>query len=131
MTVVMEPVEINAGAWYLRALRAEDRPALAELGETDVDYTAYSWALCEPTTGELLAEIVLDPRPGGRCRLQPAAQRMVLAGLRSTVAEANTVVTTTGQQGGDIADQVHALGYTTGKPGDRNTQSRSGVTAKS
>ena len=45
---------------------------------------------------------------------------MVLAGLRSTVARANTVVTTTGQQGGDIADQVHALGYTTGKPGDTN-----------
>jgi hypothetical protein len=68
----MEPVEINAGAWYLRALRAEDRSALAELGETDVGYTthraaqwesdaAYSWAVCEPTTGELLAEIVLDP----------------------------------------------------------------------
>ena len=34
----MEPVEINAGTWYLRALRADDRvddrPALAELGET-------------------------------------------------------------------------------------------------
>jgi hypothetical protein len=68
----MEPVEINAGAWYLRALRADDRPALAEVGETDVGYTAhraaqwesdaaYSWAVCEPTTGELLAEIILDP----------------------------------------------------------------------
>ena len=70
----MEPVEINAGAWYLRALRADDRLALAELGETDARYTtqgavapgpgesddAYSWAVCEPTTGELLAEIVLD-----------------------------------------------------------------------
>jgi hypothetical protein len=61
----MEPVEINAGAWYLRALRPDDRAALAELGETDVDPgesdAAYSWAVCEPTTGELLAEIVLDP----------------------------------------------------------------------
>jgi len=71
----MEPVEINAGAWYLRALRPDDRAALAELGETDVGYptvravapgpgesdAAYSWAVCEPTTGELLAEIVLDP----------------------------------------------------------------------
>jgi hypothetical protein len=72
----VEPVEINAGAWYLRALRADerldDRPALVELGETDAGYiarraaqwesdTAYSWAVCEPTTGELLAEIVLDP----------------------------------------------------------------------
>jgi hypothetical protein len=32
----MEPVEINAGQWYLRALRADsrinDRPALADLG---------------------------------------------------------------------------------------------------
>ena len=72
----MEPVEINAGAWYLRALRADDRiddrPALAELGEIDPDYVgrcsarwdsdaAYSWAVCEPTTGELLAEVTLDP----------------------------------------------------------------------
>ncbi|MCE5289683.1 MAG: hypothetical protein LLG14_10630 [Nocardiaceae bacterium] len=67
----MEPVEINAGAWYLRALRSDervdDRPALAEGGITDPDYVAtrtrqwhddehYSWAVCEPTTGELLAE---------------------------------------------------------------------------
>jgi hypothetical protein len=72
----MEPIEINAGAWYLRALRdddlIDDRPALADLGETDPDYvtrrnaqwasdTGYSWAVCEPTTGELLAEVTLDP----------------------------------------------------------------------
>jgi hypothetical protein len=68
----VEPVEINAGTCYLRALRADDRLALAELGETDGGYverrgaqwesdSAYSWAVCEPTTGELLAEIVLDP----------------------------------------------------------------------
>ncbi len=72
----MDPVEINAGAWYLRALRADeridDRPALAELGETDPYYvdrctaqwasaTGYSWAVCEPTTGELLAEVIIDP----------------------------------------------------------------------
>lgn len=71
----MEPVEINAGAWYLRALRADDRvddrPALADLGETDAGYiarraaqweadTAYSWAVCEPSTGELFAEVVVD-----------------------------------------------------------------------
>jgi hypothetical protein len=75
----VEPVEINAGAWYLRALRADDRlddrSALAELGETDADYiskratqwesdTAYSWAVCEPTTGELLAEVTLNPATG-------------------------------------------------------------------
>jgi hypothetical protein len=73
----MDPVEINAGTSYLRALRADeridDRPALADLGETDPDYvtrctaqwaseTGYSWAVCEPTTGELLAEVTVDPR---------------------------------------------------------------------
>ncbi|WP_167105302.1 hypothetical protein [Mycobacterium sp. DL592] len=75
----MDPVEINSGAWYLRALRADeridDRPALAELGETGPDYveaslaawvsdTGYSWAVCEPSTGELLAEVTLDPGSG-------------------------------------------------------------------
>ncbi len=72
----MDPVEINNGQWYLRALRyddrVDDRPALADLGEADLDYideaadgwaddTRYTWAVCEPTTGELLAEITLDP----------------------------------------------------------------------
>ena len=56
----MEPVEINAGAWYLRAPRQDelidDRPSLADLGETDPDYitrcgtlwasdTGYTWAV--------------------------------------------------------------------------------------
>ena len=50
----MEPVEINAGAWYLRALRADEWAA----------DTGYSWAVCEPTTGEVLAEVTLDPRRG-------------------------------------------------------------------
>lgn len=73
----MEPVEINAGTWYLRALRADDRiddrPGLAEMGESDPGYvdrstaqwaddTGYSWAVCEPTTGELLAEVRIDPK---------------------------------------------------------------------
>ncbi len=73
----MEPVEINAGAWYLRAPRddelIDDGPALVEMGETDPGYiarsraqwlsdTAYTWAVCEPTTGEMLAEIRIDPR---------------------------------------------------------------------
>lgn len=76
LTDPVEPVEINAGAWYLRALRADDRvddrPALADLGESSPDHVAlrgsqwssgtlYSWAVCEPTTGELLAEVTLDP----------------------------------------------------------------------
>lgn len=75
----MEPVEINAGAWYLRALRADeridDRTALAELGETDPDHVVrcvlgweqnvrYTWAVCEPTTGELFAEVSLTPGTG-------------------------------------------------------------------
>ena len=75
----MDPVEINAGHWYLRGLRADgridDRPALADLGVTDPEYVArsdaqwaadarYSWAVCEPATGELLAEVTLDPATG-------------------------------------------------------------------
>jgi len=75
----MEPVEINAGQWYLRGLRADgridNRPALAELGINDPDHvehsnakwsadTRYSWAVCEVTTGELLAEVTLDPATG-------------------------------------------------------------------
>lgn len=75
----MEPVEINAGQWYLRGLRADsridDRPALAKIGVTDADHvarcaaqwtanTSYSWAACEVTTGELLAEVTLDPATG-------------------------------------------------------------------
>jgi len=75
----VDPVEINAGQWYLRALRADtridDRPALADLGEADPRYvercaarwgsdTRYSWAVCEPTTGQLLAEVTLDPATG-------------------------------------------------------------------
>jgi hypothetical protein len=75
----VEPIEINAGAWYLRALRADDRmddrPSLAALGEHSPSHaetraaqwdsdTLYSWAVCEPTTGELLAEVILDPATG-------------------------------------------------------------------
>ncbi|WP_072687223.1 hypothetical protein [Rhodococcus marinonascens] len=72
----MEPVEVNAGGWYLRALRADervdDRPALADSGIDDAEYVArrtaqwlsdehYSWAICQPNTGELLAEVGLTP----------------------------------------------------------------------
>jgi hypothetical protein len=79
MLTLMEPVEINAGAWYLRAPRADDRvddrPALAELGESAADYVSralagwdtdvrYTWAVCEPSTGELLAEVTLAPDTG-------------------------------------------------------------------
>ena len=87
----MEPVEINLGLYYLRALRADDhiddRRAIVE-GFTDRDtrlwapgweiedlddagrYIAlrakewandirYSWAVADPTTGELLGEVGL------------------------------------------------------------------------
>lgn len=75
----MDPIEINAGQWYLRGLRADgridDRPALVDLGINDPDHvehsnaewsadTRYSWAVCEVTTGELLAEVTLDPATG-------------------------------------------------------------------
>jgi hypothetical protein len=75
----LDPIEINAGQWYLRGLRADDRiddrPALAELGATDPDHVSrsaaewsadsrYSWAVCEPTTGDLLAEVTLDLATG-------------------------------------------------------------------
>lgn len=72
----MEPIEINAGRWYLRALRSDervdDRPALTDGGIADPGYIArrsaqwvdeshLSWAVCEPTTGELLAEVGITP----------------------------------------------------------------------
>ncbi|MEV0293455.1 hypothetical protein [Nocardia sp. NPDC050710] len=80
----MEPIEINAGSWYLRALRADDRiddrPALAAGGITDPGYVArraaewdnethYSWAVCEPTTAEMVAEIGVTPAPDGTAAL--------------------------------------------------------------
>jgi hypothetical protein len=48
---------------------------LADLGVTDPEHvahsaagwsadTSYSWAVCEPSTGELLAEVTLDPQTG-------------------------------------------------------------------
>lgn len=82
----MDPIEINAGRYYLRALRADrlidDRPALAEAfadaairhalpGPGDPgeyvaaraaqwqDESACSWAVAEPTTGLLLGEVGL------------------------------------------------------------------------
>ncbi|WP_026919211.1 hypothetical protein [Gordonia shandongensis] len=72
----MEPVEVNAGAWYLRALRDDDRlsdvRALRLLGVPDPaayvrsadrawsDETALRWAVCVPTTGELAAVVGVD-----------------------------------------------------------------------
>jgi hypothetical protein len=85
----VEPVEINAGSWYLRAPRdddlIDDRPALADLGETDPDYvthcsarwtsdTGYTWAVCEPTTGELLATATPTQRRLRRSRYAASQQ---------------------------------------------------------
>ena len=39
-------MEINAGAWYLRGVRSD---------------AGYAWEVCEPTTGEVVAEVTLDP----------------------------------------------------------------------
>jgi RimJ/RimL family protein N-acetyltransferase len=87
----LEPVEINAGAFYLRQLRADDhiddRPALVaafaddairrwvtrwrinDLADADryvtqragewADGQRCSWAVAEPTTGDLIGEIDL------------------------------------------------------------------------
>lgn len=79
----MDPVEINAGRWYLRALRGDERvddtPALRAAGITDEDYIQrrlsewaddehYSWAVCVPETGEMVAEIGVSPN-GGSARI--------------------------------------------------------------
>ncbi|MCV7257956.1 hypothetical protein H7J72_04860 [Mycobacterium shimoidei] len=50
----MDPVEINAGAWYLRASRVDD-------WLSDVRYT---WVVCESTTGDSVAEVSFDPGDG-------------------------------------------------------------------
>ena len=99
----MQPVEINAGSWYLRGLRADDRlsdvPALADLGcpvpaayisDTDrgwADETRCVWAVCEPTTGELLAVIGVGTSGiGDAARLSGLARREGQAALDAAVA---------------------------------------------
>jgi hypothetical protein len=96
----LQPVEINAGQWYLRALRADDRiddrPALADLGVTDPEHvarsaagwssdTSYSWAVCEVTTGELLAEVTLDPRTGAIASRTRAGQAQAATAAAESV----------------------------------------------
>ncbi|PRC46778.1 hypothetical protein C6A85_88350 [Mycobacterium sp. ITM-2017-0098] len=106
----MEPVEINAGAWYLRALRADDRvddrPALAELREHRPDYvrslaaqwdsdSLYSWAVCEPTTGELLAEVTLDAVTGTiATRARPGHEQAAQTGTDAVQRFARAVLDT-------------------------------------
>ena len=43
---LVDPVEINAGAWYLRGVRSD---------------TGYRWDVCEPVSGEVVARVSLDP----------------------------------------------------------------------
>lgn len=82
----MEPVEINAGPFYLRALRADDRvddrPALRALGEDDDAVAArdrgwaagdlLTWAACVQTDVAMCAEI--------RCAVDGAAGTAVVSG---------------------------------------------------
>jgi hypothetical protein len=42
----VEPVEINAGAWYLRGVSRD---------------AGYAWEVCEPITGDAVATVTLDP----------------------------------------------------------------------
>ncbi|GAA4673810.1 hypothetical protein [Gordonia humi] len=81
----MEPVEVFAGAWYLRALRDDDRlsdvPALELLEVPDAaeyiraadagwaDESRFVWAVCVPTTGETVALIGVRPTGDGTARL--------------------------------------------------------------
>jgi hypothetical protein len=104
----VDPVEINAGQWYLRGLRADgridDRPALADLGVTDPGYVAdseaqwvadsrYSWAVCEVTTGELLAEVTLDPVSGAiATRARPGRRDAATAAAESIRRFATAIV---------------------------------------
>jgi len=50
----VDPVEINAGAWYLLPIRTDEWATQA----------CYAWAVCEPTTGDPVAEVMLDPPSG-------------------------------------------------------------------
>lgn len=45
----VEPVEINVGAWYLRGVPCD---------------ACFRWDVCEPTTGEVVAEVWLYPDAG-------------------------------------------------------------------
>lgn len=104
----MEPIEINAGTFYLRGLRADqlidDRPALAaafadesvrrvvQAADPDVyiavrakqwaDESGCSWAVAEPTTGRLLGEVGLAIESGDAlayCWTLPAERRKGVA----------------------------------------------------
>jgi hypothetical protein len=64
----VEPVEINAGGWYLRGVRAD---------------AGYLWNVCEPITAEVVAKVSLDPETatmsssGGNADAIEAAEQAV------------------------------------------------------
>jgi RimJ/RimL family protein N-acetyltransferase len=80
----VDPIEINAGTYYLRQLRADDllddRIPLRANGFPDPTEhmaaradgwrteTAYTWAIAEPTTGVLLGEVGLADVNGDTAR---------------------------------------------------------------
>jgi hypothetical protein len=47
--------------------------------------TRYSWAVCEPTTGELLAEVTLDPQTGAVATRARAGQAQAAAAAAESV----------------------------------------------
>ncbi|MGJ0119148.1 hypothetical protein ACQ7HM_08075 [Williamsia sp. MIQD14] len=106
----METVEINAGAWYLRGLRDDDRvsdvyalrdtaidwdddtaPAqfVADAATTWADESRFVWAVCEPTTGELVAAVWADPIDDARATVGGSAR----PGHDDALATGVTVVT--------------------------------------
>ena len=81
----MEPVEVFAGAWYLRALRDDDRLSdvsalelldvadptryIADAARDWADESRFVWAVCVPTTGETVALIGVRPTGDGAAEL--------------------------------------------------------------
>ncbi|WP_151549725.1 MULTISPECIES: hypothetical protein [Corynebacterium] len=73
----MEPFDINAGRFYLRALHnqttLDDGPTLRSITPTPaiqsndeaedgwMNNTCYSWAVCEQTSSDLLALVTYEP----------------------------------------------------------------------
>lgn len=60
----MEPVEINAGAWYLRGVASDG---------------GYRWDVCEPITGDVAAVVTLDPETGVLSSVGTDAEAMEVA----------------------------------------------------
>ncbi|TXG90555.1 hypothetical protein DW322_10375 [Rhodococcus rhodnii] len=97
----MEPIEISAGQFYLRAPRADDRiddrTSLADLGISDPDHvehslgewhagTRYSWVVCETTSGEPLAHVTLDPDGAIAGLAHPDGEEALDTGFRVVTA---------------------------------------------